>query len=152
MEQKESVPFSALIAGMLLYDRNLKSTTVVNMMSKLEHKNIYVDDVNDNLDVLYLCVDISSDYGFGLKPELDYDTILYGNVTVYKFLVMNTNSIVLSFLGINCFDFEELETVDSFSVYGKGDIKSGWLGDLFLKLFSKKNNVKIRERHKKIVM
>ena len=112
MDQVDSVSFSAVIAGMLLYERNLNSKMIANMIAKLESKNLHVDDENDTLEDLQLCVAISCHIDFSLKKDLCYDTILYDNVNVYKFLVMHTDPIVLYFLGINCFDFEEEEDID----------------------------------------
>ena len=67
MEQVESVPFSALIAGMLLCQRTYNSASIVNTISGLQAQGVMVDDENDNMDDLSCCVEVSPNYCFQLK-------------------------------------------------------------------------------------
>ena len=102
MEQVESIPFSSLIAAMLLFKKNCTSAEVVNMSSKLMGMGIMVDDENDDLESLSCCIEMSFDYScFHLKEGLKYDTILYPNITVFEFLNIHTNEKILSFLREN---------------------------------------------------
>ncbi|MBQ8681613.1 MAG: hypothetical protein IJ509_01735 [Bacilli bacterium] len=102
MEPIETVPFSSLIAGMLLKTRELSTTDIVNMISKLSDYNIHVEDEEDDLDYLGLCVEIGPNYRFSLKKDMNYDTKLDDNITVYMFLLNIAGPVLLSFLGLDC--------------------------------------------------
>ena len=99
MEQVESIPFSSLIASMLLLKKSCTSAEIVNISSKLIGMGIMVDDENDDMGKLSCCVKMSEDYScFHLKEGLEYDTIIYPNVTVFEFLNIYTNEKIMTFL------------------------------------------------------
>ena len=99
MEQVESIPFSALIAGIMLYKKEYSSIEIVGILGKLEGEmGVVIDDENDNLDELSCCVEISSSYDFQLKKGVDYSTVLNQDITVLKFFMIHTNQFILSFL------------------------------------------------------
>lgn len=99
MEQLESIPFSALVAGVLLRKTECTSVEIAKILSNLEmEKGVMIDDENDNLDALSCCVEMGSNYDFYLKKGLKYSTVLNQDITVFKFLMIHTNQMVLSFL------------------------------------------------------
>lgn len=99
MEQVESIPFSSLISGILLYKRECTSVEIAKILSDLEmEKGVVIDDENDNLVSLSCCVEMDANYGFYLKKGLKYSTVLNQDITVFKFLMIHTNQMVLSFL------------------------------------------------------
>lgn len=111
MEQVESIPFSGLIAGMLLYKRSCTSIEVANVLCRLENYGIYVDDENDNLDCLSCCVEASSNYScFCLKNGFGYNTVLLSGVEVSEFLKIHTNDKILSIIGESVENFAFQET------------------------------------------
>lgn len=99
MEQEESIPFSALIAGIMIHKRECSSLEVAIILGELEGKmGIVIDDENDNLENLSCCIEISPNYDFQLKNGLEYNTILDQNITVLNFLMIHTNCLILNFL------------------------------------------------------
>lgn len=101
MEQVESIPFSALIAGLLLYKKSYHSTEIANIISVVEGQGILIEDENDDFEILSCCVEMSLDYDFRLKDGLDYQTILYPNMTVSNFLMIHTKEKVFSLIENN---------------------------------------------------
>lgn len=101
MEQVESISFSGLISGILLYKTSYTSVELVNIISKLESMGIIIDDENYDLDELACCVQMSSSFCFCLKNGLGYDSILSMGTNVYEFLIMHTNERTLSILERN---------------------------------------------------
>ena len=143
MEQVESVPFSALIAGMLLCQRTYNSASIVNTISGLQAQGVMVDDENDNMDDLSCCVEVSPNYCFQLKKGLKYDTVLYSDITVFDFLMMHTNERVLTFLGIDHDSkfFSSKMNQDMFELDSNDDISHDTKNKFFVrkkKLSSKK--------------
>ncbi len=98
MEQSESIPFSSLIAGLLLMKKSVSSIEIVNVISRLDEKGIAVDDENDDISSLLLCVTIDYKYCFSLKDGFSYETVLNSNINVETFLKRHTNEKFLSFL------------------------------------------------------
>ena len=98
MEQVESIPFSMLIAGLLLRKRSYTSFEVVQIICELEGMGIVVDDENDNFSLLFDCVDMRENYNFQLKEGLQYETILCYDTTVFDFLKMHTSEKILFLL------------------------------------------------------
>lgn len=99
METLDSIPFSSVIASMLLYQREVHSFEIVNAISQLNRNNILVEDEWDCSDELFLCVERDHDYNFRLIHGLDYSSILYGNITVYEYLLFHTSPRILSLMG-----------------------------------------------------
>ena len=110
MEQVESIPFSELIAGMLLYKKSYTSLEIAIVLSKLEEYGIVVDDENDDLSIISCCVEMNSNYGFCLKKCLNYSTILFPGVEVSDFLKIHTNDKVLLIIGDSIENFISQET------------------------------------------
>ncbi len=98
MEQSESIPFSSLIAGLLLIKDRVSSVEIVNVISRLMDKGIVIDDENDDIDCLLLCVMIDRKYCFSLRDGFSYETMLTSNINVETFLKSHTNEEILSFL------------------------------------------------------
>ena len=98
MEQIESVPFSSLIAGMLLLKSSYTTLETAQILCYLEGTGIEIDEENDDFSKLYCCVKFENNYGFRLKNGMMYDTVLYSGDTVLSFLKENTDDMVLSFL------------------------------------------------------
>jgi hypothetical protein len=124
MEQFESMSFSTLIAGIMLYRKKCSSVEIVNILSKLVDVDIMIDDENDSLEDLDCCIDISSNYDFSLKNGFSYSSILFDNVTVFQFLKMHTNDRILSFLSIYFKDeifYKENELEAGCSLVDKND-------------------------------
>lgn len=115
MEQVESIPFSALIAGMLLCKKSYNSAEVVNMISELEGQGIWIEDENDDMVALSCCVEMSLNYDFHLKEGLGYNTVLSPGVTVFDFLMIHTDERILSFLeeqkNIHIFYQEDIQKI-----------------------------------------
>lgn len=89
MEQVCSVPFSALVATLLLNNRVVTARDIVNFNSKISSLdgNIIVDVIDDDIDCLSLCVNFDSKFNFSIKPGLDYDSIIDDELTVRQFLL-----------------------------------------------------------------
>lgn len=107
MEHVDSVPFSSLIAGMLLVKRSVSSMDIVNAISRIGASGVTVEDENDDLEVLSLCVEMSRNYDFYLREEISYETTLCTGVRVIDFLMLQTNEKILSYLKNDPF-YEEL--------------------------------------------
>lgn len=94
MEQVELVPFSKVIATLLLYKKNINPFDIVNFISKISQGDgdvIYsVED--DDLDYLSICVDNINTGEFRIMAGMNYGTILYDNITVRDFLLKNSIS------------------------------------------------------------
>ena len=98
MEQVDLVPFSALIAGMLLIKRKVTSMDVVNAMSELQGKGTDIDDEDDTIDCISCCVEMKRDCSFCLKSNISYDDILEDGNTVREFLLLHSNLKINSLL------------------------------------------------------
>jgi len=119
MEQVETIPFSSVISGMLLIKKSYTAIEVANVLSKIEGMGIVVDDEYDDLSKLSCCVEIGMDYSFSLKSDFSYNTILYKDVTVSKYLRKYNNNCILGFLNGDYFAFtnkkdEKLDFNDEF--------------------------------------
>ena len=148
MEPMETVPFSSLIAGMLLENRELSTLDIVNMISKLSDYNINVEDEEDDLDYLGLCVEIGPNYRFSLRKGMDYDTKLYGNVTVYMFLLNLAGPILSSFLG---FDYVS-EISHSDPIKKEKKVRYGILTKVKTRIRNRQNNLNNGNNLEKIVV
>ena len=138
MEQVESIPFSELIAGMLLYKRSYTSLEIAMVLSKLEEYGIVVDDENDNLNIISCCVEMNSNYGFCLKDGLCYNTILFSGVEVSDFLKIHTNDKVLLIIGDSIENFISQETSMSRVTAYNGSREISLLSILKNKVLSKR--------------
>ena len=85
------MPFSALVATLLLDNRVVAAKDIVNFNSKISSLdgNIIVDVFDDDIDCLSLCVNVDSKFNFSIKPRLDYNSIIDGGLTVREFLLKN---------------------------------------------------------------
>lgn len=100
MEQTQSIPFSTLIASLLLCKRQITSVEVVNAISRLCCEGIDICD--DDYDCLSSCVIVDNNYCFSLKMELDYDSFIFSNVRVKEFLLEKADFKLLTYLGYEC--------------------------------------------------
>lgn len=105
MEQVESIPFSGLIAGILLYKRSCTSFEIAIVLSKLGEYGIIVDDENDDLSIISCCVEMDKNYGFCLKHGLNYNSVLLSGVVVSDFLRIHTREEVLALISRSIEDF-----------------------------------------------
>lgn len=94
MEQVSSVPFSALIATLLLKNRVVTAKEIVNFSSMISFGdgNTIIDVIDDDIDYLSICVDVDEKFNFSIKPSLDYDSIIGDGITVRQFLIKNSLS------------------------------------------------------------
>lgn len=122
MEQVESIPFSSLLAGMLILKRGYTAIEIVSKLSELEGMGIVVDDENDDLEILSCCLEMDSNLGFHLKAGLEYDTVLCPDVTVFDFLNIHTNEKVMSFLR------GEMKNI-SFPMMGESQVSTSVYGE-----------------------
>ena len=92
MGQVVSIPFSKVIATLLLNKHKVTSREVVNYMSEISQSdgNIVYDIYDDDLDYLYICIEKDCNMNFKIKDSMCYGTVLYDNVTVKKFLFDNS--------------------------------------------------------------
>lgn len=94
MEQVCSVPFSALVATLLLNNRVVTAKEIVNFSSMISFGdgNTIIDIIDDDIDYLSICVDVDEKFNFSIKPSLNYDSIIDGGLTVRQFLIKNSLS------------------------------------------------------------
>lgn len=138
-----SISFSSFIAGLLLFKDEVTAIDIVNMMSRLD--GIYVDDENDDLEILKCCVDFETNYCFCLKRGYSYQTMLSDGSTVFQFLTKVAGESFLSVLMKNSGFKNVYESLCS----GGQPIKenqSDINGQVFLDI--KKNKVKKRVHHR----
>lgn len=150
MEQVESIPFSSLIAGLLLCKKSYNSAEVVNVISELEGQGIMIEDENDDMERMSCCVEMSPNFDFHLKKGLEYVTVLSPGVTVFKFLMIHTDERILSFLD-NRFkdDFLSQKGVQDLTesslsqgISFRYDVKKGFFGKQRKVLVKRKSPVK----------
>ena len=89
MEQVEEIPFSSLVAFMLLEKPEVNCFEIVNFISKISQGegDIIYDVIEDDCECLSICVDSFSNGGFVIKDNMTYETILYDGVTVRDYLM-----------------------------------------------------------------
>lgn len=98
MEEGLFLPFSSLVASVLLYKKHVTSVEIINIISLLVKENIFIeDDIDDEIDDLMLCVDCPNLDYFKIKDMVSYDTCLTFGVTVRDFLFSKSNPIILDF-------------------------------------------------------
>lgn len=88
MEQVEEIPFSSVVAVLLLKKPEVSCLEIVNFISKISQGegDIIYDVIEDDCECLSMCVDSIYDGGFKIKNNMSYATILYDNVTVRDYL------------------------------------------------------------------
>lgn len=88
MEQICSVSLSEVIATLLLRNRVVSARDIVNLNSKIS--SMYdVDVVDDDVEHLFKCVSMDSDFNFMLRSDLDYSSTMDDGKTVRDFLIGN---------------------------------------------------------------
>lgn len=88
MEQICSVSLSEVIATLLLRNRVVSARDIVNLNSKIS--SMYdVDVVDDDVEHLFKCVSMDSDFNFMLRSDLDYSSTMDDGKTVRDFLIDN---------------------------------------------------------------
>lgn len=98
MSNDDSISFSSLLAGLLLLNKVVTSGEIINKISFLEDKGIYVDDEDDDISYLECCVDFDHYRVFSLKKGYDYDSILGDDISVFDFLMSVAGDKVLKLL------------------------------------------------------
>lgn len=88
VEQLDEIPFSGVIATMLLKKECVDCLEILNICAKINSLEGYFDvDISDHgIDELLCCVTYDKDYNFMLKEGLDYSSVLAGGITVHDFL------------------------------------------------------------------
>ena len=88
MEQICSVSLSEVIATLLLRNRVVSARDIVNLNSKIT--SMYdVDVVDDDVEHLFKCISMDSDFNFMLRSDLDYSSTMDDGKTVRDFLIDN---------------------------------------------------------------
>lgn len=88
MEQICSVSLSEVIATLLLRNRVVSARDIVNLNSKIS--SMYdVDVVDDDVEHLFKCVSMDSDFNFMLRSDLGYSSTMDDGKTVRDFLIDN---------------------------------------------------------------
>ena len=91
MEQGSFLPFSSLIASMLLFKNRITSVEIINLTSLLAQYNIFIDDEIDNMDIFSTCVICNNYSYFEIRDDASYDSILSDGKTVWDFFMENAN-------------------------------------------------------------
>ena len=68
MEQGSFLPFSSLIASMLLFKNRITSVEIINLTSLLAQYNLFIDDELYNMDIFSTCVICNNYSYFGDGP------------------------------------------------------------------------------------
>ena len=97
MDTVDSVSFSSVVAGMLLFHKSVSSSDVVNVMSRLSNYGVFVNDEDDNMECLMCCVDFHNYDSFYLRNGYNYDTDL-GGISVFQYLKEIATDRVISLL------------------------------------------------------
>ena len=71
MDSDTSVMFSSLIAGMLLYQREMRAIDIVNVISFFALRDIDVSDENDDMSCLYCCVSFNYKRSISLRSWVE---------------------------------------------------------------------------------
>ena len=88
MEQICSVSLSEVIATLLLRNRVVSARDIVNLNSKIT--SMYdVDVVDDDVEHLFKCISMDSDFNFMLRSDLDYSSTMDDGKAVRDFLIDN---------------------------------------------------------------
>lgn len=99
MDQSSFLPFSSIVASILLYKRRVTGVEIINFISLLSQENIFISDESDEeMDNLMMCVDCRNYDYFEIKNNLDYDSYLFEEVTVKEFLYSKASIVVLEFI------------------------------------------------------
>lgn len=99
MGQDIFLPFSSVVASLLLYKRRVTGIEVVNFISMLSQENIFIsDDEDECMNSLMICIDCCNYDYFEIKSSLDYDSYLFKGVTVRDFLYNKSSLVVLEFI------------------------------------------------------
>ena len=109
MEDVIFLPFSSLVASMLLYKKYVTSVEIINFISLLGKDNIFIsDELDDDLSNLMLCIDYPCDFDyFKLKDSLSFETVLFENVTVRDYLISKSSFDILNCIEKNGYLREE---------------------------------------------
>ncbi len=86
MDNGDSISFSSLLAGLLLFKRVITSSEIINKINFFEEKGIFVDDENDDINCLNCCVEIDHYRVFSIKKGLDYGSYVDAYFTVAQYL------------------------------------------------------------------
>ena len=113
MEQDSFLPFSSVVASLLLYKRKVTGVEVINFISLLSQENIFISDEEDEyMNSLMICIDCYNYDYFEIKESLDYDSYLFNDVTVKEFLYSKSSLGVLNFINRLMF-FEEKDIISN---------------------------------------
>lgn len=97
MEQYDLIPFTAMLSSLLLCKRCVSSSEVINFASELSCFGLEVDD-DWSIDELSSIVCMSSNYSFGLKDDISYDTELSNGDRVFDVLVRCSDERIIDFI------------------------------------------------------
>lgn len=97
MEQYDLIPFTAMLSSLLLCKRCVSSSEVINFASELSYFGLEVDD-DWGIDELSSIVYMSSNYSFGLKDDINYDTRISNGDMVFDMLVSYSDERIIDFI------------------------------------------------------
>lgn len=128
MEQFLSVPFSKVVATLLLEDRNVTAKEIVNYISKISSglEDIIVKTEDDNFDYLSFCVEFDNNFNFKLKNGWDYDSIINDSITVRDFLIENSLPDYIKDIAYRYDDISNVDEVEDINLKLKGKINSSF--------------------------
>lgn len=96
----DTVMFSSLLSGILLFKKEVDNNEILNIMYHYE-RMYNIDVIDDELPNIIYCLVNMNDKGVSINPSLDYNSIISINgkkVTLGNYLRRNTNGDIMDFL------------------------------------------------------
>ena len=96
----DTVMFSSLLSGILLFKKEVDNNEILNIMYHYE-KMFNVDVIDDELPNIIYCLVNMDDKGVSINSSLDYNSIISisgKKVTLGNYLRKNTNGEIMDFL------------------------------------------------------
>lgn len=133
MNQSYYLPFSALVASMLLFKRQVTDLEIVDLSNKLENENIFFKDEDDSgMDKLFLCVDCFDYAYFKIKDDLELDSILDGGISVEEYLKEIGTEYIIEYIKNNkILCAEDIVKNEKRRIKSRGNIKFNLLTSIF---------------------
>lgn len=96
----DTVMFSSLLSGILLFKKEVDNNEILNIMYHYE-RMYNIDVIDDELPNIIYCLVNMDDKGVSINSGLDYNSIISINgkkVTLGNYLRKNTNGEIMDFL------------------------------------------------------
>lgn len=96
----DTVMFSSLLSGILLFKREVDNNEILNIMYHYE-RMYNIDVIDDELPNIIYCLVNMDDKGVSINSSLDYNSIISisgKKVTLGNYLRKNTNGEIMDFL------------------------------------------------------